>query len=68
MDDLEKNYSRFDENLKDLYRKQKEDLDNVLQHVYELRKRTESRETAAPIRNLDTQVGKKDLQNPKNGF
>jgi hypothetical protein len=61
MNDLEDHYSRFDESLKDLYRKQKEDLDTVLQHVYELRKRTEAREPASRPLEKDTYVGKRDL-------
>jgi uncharacterized membrane protein len=67
MDDLEQNYSRFDESLKDLYRKQKEDLDKVLQHVYELRKRTESREPSNPIRDTDTQVGRRGITEKEEG-
>ena len=67
VDDLEQNYSRFDDSLKDLYRKQKEDLDNVLQHVYELRKRTESREPSAPIRGTDTHVGKRGFKDGEEG-
>ena len=59
MDDLEQKMSGFDDRLRDLYRKQSMDLDKVLQHVYELKKRAEPPKPGPRFSDNDTNVEKR---------
>jgi hypothetical protein len=68
MNDLEQKISRFDGGLKDLYQKQQGDLNTMLNHLYELRKRAEPKEPGSRSSDPDTYVGKKDSSKKVEGI
>jgi hypothetical protein len=60
MNDLEQKISSLDVGLKELHLKHQGDLNTMLNHLYELRKRAEPKEPGARASEPDTYVGKKD--------
>ena len=59
LEDLEKRTASFDEAVKEVYKKQKEDFDGLIRHVGYVLKKEEKKETPRPDLEKDTHVGKK---------
>jgi len=59
LEDLEKRTASFDEAVKEVYKKQKEDFDGLIRQVGHVLKKEEKKETQRPNLEKDTHVGKK---------